>query len=197
MSSKRATNFTKSEEDLLIRLVLTEKNILENKKTDAITAKKKAATWEKVAYKFNASSENPNRTAKILKEKYTNIKRLVRRRRVEVYKNIFLNEDKLPPAESTEEVSPVFLTRNNGIDTSVDELSARIDDNAMVDEQHSDADTEFLKKQILEEQLQHARLEHEQKMRQTEIQIMQSKELHEMQMKILKMELKIKTSQLP
>lgn len=53
---KRSTNFAKSEEEKLIALVLKYKNVLENKKTDAVTCKKKDEVWEKVSTEFNAGN---------------------------------------------------------------------------------------------------------------------------------------------
>lgn len=56
-SKQRSANFSKSEEEKLVALVLEKKNIFENKKTDAVTSKQKDAAWEKLAQQFNASSE--------------------------------------------------------------------------------------------------------------------------------------------
>lgn len=56
-SKQRSVNFSKSEEEKLVAMVLEKKNIFENKKTDAVTSKQKVAAWEKLAQQFNASSE--------------------------------------------------------------------------------------------------------------------------------------------
>lgn len=56
-SKQRSANFSKSEEEKLVALVLEKKNIFENKKTDAVTSKQKDTAWEKLAQQFNASSE--------------------------------------------------------------------------------------------------------------------------------------------
>lgn len=56
-SKQRSVNFSKSEEEKLVAMVLEKKNIFENKKkTDAVTSKQKVAAWEKLAQQFNASS---------------------------------------------------------------------------------------------------------------------------------------------
>lgn len=54
----RSLNFTKSEQDRLVALVLEKKNIFENKRTDAVTSKQKDAAWEVLTKKFNASSQS-------------------------------------------------------------------------------------------------------------------------------------------
>lgn len=56
-SKQRSANFSKSEEEKLVTLVLEKKNIFENKKTDAATSKQNDVAWEKLATQFNASSE--------------------------------------------------------------------------------------------------------------------------------------------
>lgn len=55
---QRSVNFSKSEEEKLVSLVLEKKNIFENKKTDAVTSKQKDAAWEALALKFNAISDS-------------------------------------------------------------------------------------------------------------------------------------------
>lgn len=58
MTTKRSSNFSKLEEERLVQLVLAKKNIFENKKTDAITSKKKDEAWAKLADEFNASNDH-------------------------------------------------------------------------------------------------------------------------------------------
>ncbi|CAI6358192.1 unnamed protein product [Macrosiphum euphorbiae] len=55
---ERSTNFIDGEPQLLVDLVASQKHILENKKTDAVTANLKNKTWEALANKFNCKSLN-------------------------------------------------------------------------------------------------------------------------------------------
>jgi hypothetical protein len=55
-SRKRAPNFTKPEKDSLISIVAQYKNIVENKKTDAVTCQEKTQAWFERTKKFNALS---------------------------------------------------------------------------------------------------------------------------------------------
>ncbi|CAG9769725.1 unnamed protein product [Ceutorhynchus assimilis] len=71
---KRTENFSKSEEKLLIESVKKFTNIIECKKTDAVSNKEKNAAWKKVANCFNSNSQN-YRAAEQLKTKYLNLKK--------------------------------------------------------------------------------------------------------------------------
>jgi len=74
---ERSTNFIDSELELLVDLVVRHNNILENKKTDAITANVKNKTWELLAKQFNSKSLNAYRSEKCFKLKYENLKKTV------------------------------------------------------------------------------------------------------------------------
>ncbi|CAI6343360.1 unnamed protein product [Macrosiphum euphorbiae] len=78
-SKKRTTNFTSSEEELLITLVKKYKSVLECLKTDAVNAKMKKNAWSKIEREFNSQSIETPRTADILKNKYINLKRKVKK----------------------------------------------------------------------------------------------------------------------
>lgn len=77
---KRAANFTQSEVDLLIDIVLKFKHIIENKQTDATTWKDKNQAWEKITEEFNASSGNYPRSLKTLRAKYDMVKKGIRKK---------------------------------------------------------------------------------------------------------------------
>jgi hypothetical protein len=70
----RSRNFTPSEINILVQLVEKRRQILECKKTGVITTKKKNATWEELAKEFNSSGCLP-RSAKVLRDKWANIKK--------------------------------------------------------------------------------------------------------------------------
>ena len=79
MNSKRASNFAPSEENLLLELVCKYSHIVECKKTDTVSNKTKEATWCKVEKEFNANSNIGFRSAKVLKNKFENIKKRSRK----------------------------------------------------------------------------------------------------------------------
>jgi hypothetical protein len=71
----RSRNFTPSEINILVQLVEKRRQILECKKTGVITTKKKNATWEELAKEFNSLSGCLPRSAKVLRDKWANIKK--------------------------------------------------------------------------------------------------------------------------
>lgn len=71
--SKRGPNLTKEEKDKIINLVLKYRNIIENKKTDAVAVSERNCTWLKIAAEFNATTI-VKRDVKQLKSFYKNSK---------------------------------------------------------------------------------------------------------------------------
>lgn len=69
MSSEkvRAANLTAAERDLIIEISLKYKNVIENKKTDAVAARDKEVAWKAIAEEFNACCAN-KRTSVQLKQ---------------------------------------------------------------------------------------------------------------------------------
>ena len=53
---QRCCNMTSSEKVLLADLVVKYSEVLENKRTDAVSAQVKAKCWQELAVEFNASS---------------------------------------------------------------------------------------------------------------------------------------------
>lgn len=72
---ERNVNFSRREEELLVELVISNKNALENKKTDAVIWKKKEDCWKKLALEFNSQALLVPRTVPQLQLKYKNIKK--------------------------------------------------------------------------------------------------------------------------
>ncbi|XP_058979798.1 uncharacterized protein LOC131802975 [Musca domestica] len=71
---KRAKNFLKEEEMLLVNLVDDHKHIIENKKSDSVVWKQKEAVWKKIEDDL-AASMGLRRPWKALRDKYEVIKR--------------------------------------------------------------------------------------------------------------------------
>lgn len=70
----RMTNFSCEEKMSLLSIILKYKNIIENKKTGAVTWQQKQETWGKIEKEFVASNAMV-RTRECLKNAYENIKR--------------------------------------------------------------------------------------------------------------------------
>ncbi|KAF6204022.1 hypothetical protein GE061_010953 [Apolygus lucorum] len=77
---KRATNFTKSEESFLLRVVRNHSQIVENKKTDAVNNAAKLREWDLIASEFNSANVGEVRDAAALRRKYENLKKLVKKK---------------------------------------------------------------------------------------------------------------------
>ncbi|XP_073819848.1 uncharacterized protein [Musca autumnalis] len=71
---KRAKNFTKEEELLLVKLVEEQRNVIENKKSDSVVWKQKEEAWKKIEDDLaaNIGTRRPWRT---LRDKYDVMKR--------------------------------------------------------------------------------------------------------------------------
>lgn len=77
---KRSPNFTAKEKTMLLNIIFTFKEVIECKKTDAITWKQKDEAWKKVTNIFNSqTTETFARTKESLKKFYDNVKKNVRK----------------------------------------------------------------------------------------------------------------------
>lgn len=77
----RSVNYTYAEKNLLLNIVFKDKGILESKKTDAVTWRKKEEAWRRVADVFNANSRiGIHRDVSSLKKAYDNIKKTTRKK---------------------------------------------------------------------------------------------------------------------
>ncbi|XP_028156694.1 uncharacterized protein LOC135084378 [Ostrinia nubilalis] len=78
---ERAANFNNAEVQLLVSLVDKHKQVIENKKTDAVTNKDKDAVWKKIETSFNSCGISTSiRTWKTLKLKYEGIKKVTKKK---------------------------------------------------------------------------------------------------------------------
>lgn len=86
---KRGTNFSNTEKDLLMEIIIQYKNIIENKRTDAVSAKEKGKCWDEIAHKFNSESST-FRDSITLKSCWENMKKRTRKfyaeERIKLYK---------------------------------------------------------------------------------------------------------------
>ncbi|XP_068086809.1 myb/SANT-like DNA-binding domain-containing protein 3 [Anabrus simplex] len=75
---KRAQNYTYEEALQLIRTVECYKDVVENKRTDAVTSNEKTKAWEKIAADFNAQTTT-GRTGEQLRQKFDSLKKETRK----------------------------------------------------------------------------------------------------------------------
>lgn len=76
---QRICKFRESEVDLLMKLINKYKDIVENKKTDAVMWKQKQGAWEQIAKEFNALN-GTYRSTKNIKCKYENLKKTAKKK---------------------------------------------------------------------------------------------------------------------
>lgn len=81
MSKKRdrGKNFTDKEREEFLDIIEKHLNVIENKKTDCITVKRKQAAWEDIAKEFNAIQNTGIRNGTQLKNLYDSIKKKMKK----------------------------------------------------------------------------------------------------------------------
>lgn len=79
---KRQLNYTAKEEMALVTLVVDRKDIIESTRNDAVAWKQKDAAWEEIARSYFQMT-GIQRPAKLLRNKYENIKKQVKRGKYE------------------------------------------------------------------------------------------------------------------
>ncbi|VEN37563.1 unnamed protein product [Callosobruchus maculatus] len=77
---KRSSNFSSREESLLVSLVKKYAHIIECKSSDTMTHQQKHECWEDVEREFNSNSGEVIRTKDVLRKKYDNIKKNVKKK---------------------------------------------------------------------------------------------------------------------
>uniref|UniRef100_A0A1Y1L814 Regulatory protein zeste n=1 Tax=Photinus pyralis TaxID=7054 RepID=A0A1Y1L814_PHOPY len=89
-SNKKRVNYTQEEKKLLIHLVDSNKNIIENKDTNAVSNHQKDDVWKIIEQNFNKKCFNVFRDANSLRKQWSNMKQDSRKKaaleRQELYK---------------------------------------------------------------------------------------------------------------
>ncbi|KAJ8929393.1 hypothetical protein NQ314_017925 [Rhamnusium bicolor] len=75
---KRSSNYTQRGKEILLSLVETYMNVIENKKTNAVYNKQKAECWEKLAWEYNSTQTSGLRTGVQLKSCYEQLKKIAK-----------------------------------------------------------------------------------------------------------------------
>jgi len=142
MESKRR-NFSKEEKEKLTSLIIKYKDILENKKTDSVSAGDKEKCWKTLTEEFNCSSGFPPRTTTQLKAFYKNAKSELRKKIAANRASVFRTGggqqqnvlDESDPLLSI--VVPQTFAVNNPFDSSHDlfAVAASPDDANVIEEQ--------------------------------------------------------------
>lgn len=101
---KRSANFTNNDRSLLINIAAKFKDIIENKKTDAVTVIEKNETWKKIAQQFNSCGPSCPRDVESLKRCYENRKKLLRKSAAFQRRQLYKTGGGLP--EITEKKEP-------------------------------------------------------------------------------------------
>ncbi|KAH7978005.1 hypothetical protein HPB49_004150 [Dermacentor silvarum] len=86
---RRKINFTDEERTILMDLMDRHRDVLECKKTDAVSIHAKKKTWEKLADEFNSNHNVRPRTSKQLKKCWDNLKEKWRRAKAEDTRQLF------------------------------------------------------------------------------------------------------------
>ncbi|XP_017474295.1 PREDICTED: myb/SANT-like DNA-binding domain-containing protein 3 [Rhagoletis zephyria] len=78
--AKRSNNFSAAEIESLLEIVEKHKKIIECKKSDAVTTLMKNKEWKTISEEFNSGSSASFRDEKVLKTKYYNLKKEMRKK---------------------------------------------------------------------------------------------------------------------
>lgn len=107
---ERTVNFTSDEKLLLINIVAKYKDIVENKKTDAVGIREKKIAWEKITEDFNSSGLYCPRSCDSLKRLYENKKKQLRREAGEDKRELYKTGGGLPPKIKKDACDEILLS---------------------------------------------------------------------------------------
>ncbi|KAH7936398.1 hypothetical protein HPB52_023103 [Rhipicephalus sanguineus] len=89
MERRAKVNFTDEERGVLTDLVNKYREVLENKRIDAVSLQRKQRTWDQLATEFNSRQNVHPRTAKQLKKCWDNFKEKWRRAKADDTREVF------------------------------------------------------------------------------------------------------------
>lgn len=118
--AKRSRNFNDYEVDILLSLVRKYVRILECKKTDTTSINIKTNAWQQIAREYNSVNWREPRSAKVLKNKYINMKRRMRKTTVEVSNSITDTGRVSPPTIVELQLKDILDSQANGNDSLLD-----------------------------------------------------------------------------
>ncbi|XP_064485860.1 myb/SANT-like DNA-binding domain-containing protein 3 [Ornithodoros turicata] len=115
--SKRTPYMTPDETDTFLELLRNYKGIVENKKTDSVSAKSKQQAWEKMAAEFNSIPGVVHRNVKQLRKVWDNLKGKWKKETAKGVRHSMLTGGGGPPSpmdpvlEQVESIVPHIATR--------------------------------------------------------------------------------------
>ncbi|XP_061376733.1 uncharacterized protein LOC116770675 isoform X2 [Danaus plexippus] len=132
MSKKsRGPNFSSKEKEILIHLIDKYKEIIGNKKTDAVTIAAKNQGWEKLTEEFNLLSSFCSRKVDQLKTCWDNLKRTTRKVKALVKRESLLTGRPAinPPGPLQARIESLLGPSLDGLDNVLDSDSHSIEEN--------------------------------------------------------------------
>lgn len=103
MDDRKMPPMTNFERDILLELVKTHKDVVENKKTDTVCMKKKNAAWEEISKEFCGVGNTNKRSGKQLKKCWNNKKFKSRQHKTAERKERILTGGGPPPDDQTKD----------------------------------------------------------------------------------------------
>lgn len=122
-TSSRSRNFTQRENNLLIELILKNKDIVENKETDGKSNDIKNRAWGKIAITFNQQTVGDERSEKQLRSKWDNLKKDARTYHAEHMRRKYITGE--GPRQTTindsfEKIITIIRSSAKGFESSYD-----------------------------------------------------------------------------
>nr|XP_050030056.1 myb/SANT-like DNA-binding domain-containing protein 3 [Dermacentor andersoni] len=128
---RRKINFTDEERTILMDMMERHRDVLECKRTDAVSIHAKKKKWEKLADEFNSRHNVRPRTSKQLKKCWDNLKEKWRRAKAEDTREIF-------KTEPTPAVAALLASSQPGRSTDADDADMNYDDSWQWDIENQD-----------------------------------------------------------
>ncbi|XP_046403630.1 myb/SANT-like DNA-binding domain-containing protein 3 [Ischnura elegans] len=175
------------ERDILISLIMKYRDILENKKTDAVSVSEKVLCWRKIEDLFNANATVQKRQWKQLRKAWDNIKTKRKRMQAQETQRKLATGDapSTPPVEDSNPELDIAIPS-----TAEVELAAA---NSSQDQQRLCHDLQVKK---LQEEMSAARERHEMQMEILRLQLRQQEQALVQQVKLDEVKLKIEEEKL-
>ncbi|XP_022093805.1 uncharacterized protein LOC110980996 [Acanthaster planci] len=118
-SKSKRLNFSVLERDILLRLIEKNIEIVESKKNDGLTVRRKDAAWARIVAAFNAEHDVVKRTHRQLRKYWNNLKmRAKKSTAVNGYSTLKLPTAKSPAASSTKPTGAASSWNSCGVKTT-------------------------------------------------------------------------------
>ncbi|CAG9840677.1 unnamed protein product [Diabrotica balteata] len=105
---KKRINYTPDENKLLIHLVQVNKDIIENKSTNAVSNKEKDEAWKHITIQFNEKLTHVHRDESSLRKQWSNIKQDCRKKAAESRRQLYKTGGG-PPAPEAKDIEETII----------------------------------------------------------------------------------------